>query len=117
MTNSAERISHARSLQRLSTHLDVLADQVCSLEEILCEAFSERKSQPRIDLTKLQSLDFVRQSLEDCAILTLLMSNHTDANPITTQQLSRRLKLESTRSIIIKGSEETGQTFGEVQLF
>ena len=68
-----KKVSLSCSIHRLSKHLDSLANQIAAVEETLCETLTENESK-KIDVEKIQGLDYVRQSLEDCALLSLIIS-------------------------------------------
>ncbi|MEE4189792.1 MAG: hypothetical protein V2I76_15285 [Roseobacter sp.] len=106
-------------LQRLSDHLDMLAGQVCSTEEAVGKALQGQVPQLDLSVTQLQALDFMRQSLEDCALLTLLLAkenkSHFDQS-VDADTLAAKLRLEATKSLV-KPVTPNAKVVGEVQLF
>ncbi len=91
-------------LLRLSKHLDKLSGQVCDAEEHIGDLLSGMVPQRAFTFERIQSLDFVRQSLEDCALLLLylgqLEARPEDGTNVLTD-LRRRVKLDTTRNIIL----------------
>lgn len=90
-------------LARLSAHLDKLAAQVFDVEEALGDLISTGGTTDKPSVTKLQSLDFVRQSLEDCALL----AHQLGAQPILSSEegaalevLRAKLKLAATQELV-----------------
>lgn len=93
-------------------YLDKLAGQVFDLEETIgCTIASEKASDPQT-ITNLQALDFLRQSLEDLALLTLLLGNSKKKTLGLNElrQVGEKLKLKSTRSLL---EGENCHHFGE----
>lgn len=88
--------------QRLSQYLDRLSAQVFDVEQTIGHALGTAPSPDAQTITNLQALDFVRQSLEDLALMLLLLSQSgksvLDAGELC--QLSEKLKLEATRAIL-----------------
>ncbi len=104
-------------LNRLSDHLDMLAGQILSMEETVGDALRGETNDFAASVSKLQSLDYVRQSLEDCAVLALIIAK-TQENGMApqAQQLREKLKLQSTKELISPAAGNK-QKFGEFQLF
>lgn len=113
-------------MERMSDHLDLLASKVFDIEEALGKAIQEpARGQHEIEtITRLQSLDFLRQSLEDLALLSCSMSKH--ASTLSTRDLpvgtfKDVLRLESTKKILFGTdlSDERLQTKegGDLDLF
>lgn len=94
----------SKVLEKLSAHLDYLSGQVFNVEQELGEMVAGGDGLPSRSITKLQSLDFTRQSLEDCALLLHLLSNNKNTK-ITigddAETIQRNLKLEKTRNLLI----------------
>lgn len=113
--------SNAHVLRRLSTHLDMLAGQIFSVEEALSGVLAEDTQTSEIPITKFQSLDFTRQSLEDCALLLHFLSNQIldkDSIHQQSEELSKKLKLDATRNLLCDHSvEKENQKNGEVDFF
>lgn len=108
-------------LEKLSTHLDMIAGQVFDVEEALGEVLSQESQQSSVPITKFQALDFARQSLEDCALLlTMLGRSETLRVPLnySDKQVLQKLKLNTTREILnLDFAKPTVQSGGEVDLF
>ena len=88
-----KQVSLSCSIHRLSEHLDSLANQIAAVEETLCETLTENESK-KIDVEKIQGLDYVRQSLEDCALLSLIISKSSASNGFIAEEIVSRLRLE-----------------------
>ena len=111
-------------LSRLSLHLDNLASRIYDVEEALGNSLTS--DQPEISsIQKLQSLDFVRQSLEDCALLVHLLGvdrKGISAKHIDLHDLSRKLKLDTTKLLLsrentaVRGDQRCSAT-GDIDLF
>ncbi len=104
-------------MYRLSEHLETLANQLSAVEETLCEALTPEQKQNDVDITKLQGLDYIRQSLEDCALLSLLMSGSSETDGLHAEEIASRLKLESSRALVLPKTSESYSGLGDVQLF
>lgn len=108
-------------LQKLSIHLDFLAGRVFEVEEELGKLILGGKSSEEVSITKIQSLDFTRQSLEDCAILLQVLKRHVSDTSFRVScdvVSSNKLKLNSTKSIL--GSSLTNaetDVSGQVDIF
>lgn len=94
-------------LARLSKHLDKLSGQVFDMEEQLGSVLDAAHIKETVTLTKIQSLDFVRQSLEDCALLLhylshMELSDASDAEAFV--QITKKLKLNTTQEIAAPNS-------------
>ena len=111
-------------LRRLSEHLDTLSEQVFDLEQQLGYVLDPSKARNPLPLTKFQSLDFVRQSLEDCSLLLHFLSR-LDSEESETEtnftEIAQKLKMNTTQAVVLprfqnevlSGSGETG----DVDLF
>jgi hypothetical protein len=108
-------------LEKLSAHLDFLSGQVFNVEHELGEMVSGSNGIPSLSIAKLQSLDFTRQSLEDCALLLCLLSNEVNAETsIVTgaETIRRNLKLEKTRNLLANcNGVELEEEAGKIDLF
>ncbi|WP_299507980.1 hypothetical protein [uncultured Roseobacter sp.] len=108
---------------RLSCYLDKLAGQVFDIEETICQALADSTESSKNTITDLQALDFLRQSLEDLALMTLLLSERDgkDLGAKGLHGVSDKLKLRTTRSLLegkepsIFGAEE--HTLGDIDFF
>ncbi|WP_195822049.1 hypothetical protein [Roseobacter sp. MH60115] len=99
-------------IERLSTYLDRLAGQVFELENTVSRTVGEKTTSDTSTITDLQGLDFLRQSLEDLALMTLLMSRQEASrfSAADLQEVSAKLKLKATQSLL-QGENHTH--FGE----
>lgn len=111
-------------LSNVSAHLDQLAGRIHDLEETLGETLSADHTAVA-SISKFQSLDFIRQSLEDCAMLVhyLSIATATTSSPLVrADKMAPRLKLDNTKTLIaVKSndcaSSERGDSVGDVDLF
>ncbi|MCV3272055.1 hypothetical protein [Roseobacter sinensis] len=87
---------------RLSSYLDKLAGQIFDLEEAISHAVDTSSSAEPQTITSLQSLDFLRQSLEDLAIMTLLIGqeNKVSLTAPEIEKISQKLKLKVTCAVL-----------------
>ncbi|SFF83835.1 hypothetical protein [Roseobacter denitrificans] len=108
-------------LRRLCNHLDFLAARVFEVEEELGNMLIDKENSEGVSITRIQSLDFTRQSLEDCAILLQLLAQQTTHAPIQISNdavASTNLKLSSTKSILGTSRKATEiDTSGNVDIF
>lgn len=107
----------ASILRRLSPYLDKLAGQVFTLEEAVGCKLEVSCSPDNQAITSLQALDFLRQSLEDLAVATLLLGNREyrdGVSQIEIEAIEHKLKLGATKSML-RG--ELHDHFGEERGF
>ncbi|MEM6887349.1 MAG: hypothetical protein AAF636_04325 [Pseudomonadota bacterium] len=104
--HNADKIALDLLLERMSDHLDALAAKVFEIEDAIGKAIKNdcSKSHEGATITRLQSLDFLRQSLEDLALLSCYLSQNsqriTDGR-MPANALSVNLKLDVTRAIVV----------------
>lgn len=90
-------------LTRLSAHLDKMAGQVLEVEEELGSLISAASGNRQYSISKVQLLDYIRQSLEDCALLTHILSDIDTIEKLegpTLAVLSAKLRLSTTRDLV-----------------
>ena len=110
-------------LKRLSAYLDKLAAQVFDLEDTVGQTVNNRNETNSETITNLQALDFLRQSLEDLALMTLLLatSDKTCLNSNEINDVGKKLKLKTTRSLLAgqdsQYSSRESETRGDLDLF
>jgi hypothetical protein len=120
MSDCREAQQISQTLARLSSHLDVLAGQLFHVEEALGQVLSSPKRNEGVSVTEFQSLDFARQSLEDCALMLHILSQDPSAeaefrNTLTAKE---KLKLEATRRLLTPQSGNANSiSSGEIDLF
>ncbi|WP_187430990.1 hypothetical protein ROLI_022130 [Roseobacter fucihabitans] len=111
-----------RLLKRISLHLDVLAGHVFDIEQTVGDTVASNASHDDLAIRNLQTLDFLRQSLEDMALLAALLSkqNEESFDEKTIELIGRQLKLESTRCLLefgaIKELQSNEDSRGELDL-
>ncbi|MEP1614641.1 MAG: hypothetical protein ABJL72_22310 [Roseobacter sp.] len=109
------------TLEKMSNHLDLLAGKIYDVEEELGTLLNSEIKTNNLSLSKFQSLDFTRQSLEDCALLLHLISRNTGLSKINlcdSIDLKSKLKLEATRSLMqMSALETTNSKSGDLDLF
>lgn len=105
-------------LDRLSGQLDVLAARVHETEEAVGKALQAGGTEASVLVARLQTLDYLRQSLEDCALLALLLAKikHAEETDINVEQITKKLRLESTRDLLSQ-HRDAGHATGDIQLF
>ena len=89
-------------LDSLSVHLDMIAGQLFDVEEAISPLLTDSAASSSLSIEKLQSLDFVRQTLEDCSLFVGFLSKETSTSSITIlekTQIKNRLKLDITREL------------------
>lgn len=108
------------ALNRLAMHLDMLAGRVFDVEHALGHTLANAQSTDDVPFTKLQSLDFTRQSLEDCALMLHLLSQEgmLETNPHRSlYAISQRLKLEATKRLLRNNEQPNSAEAGHFDLF
>jgi len=107
-------------LARLSDHLDGLATEVHRVEQVVGTQAATAQSAPVGAIVQLQSLDHLRQSLEDLSLLALYLSRPDKVgipglkNPASFRS---RMRLGSTRALFDMGPPTTLPPAGEIDLF
>ena len=90
-------------LHRMSRHLDDLAARVYHVEHAIGDEFSTSGPQATATIQRLQTLDLLRQSLEDLSLLVLFVSQ-TDGiesqNVKGIEKLANRLSLDATKALL-----------------
>ena len=108
-------------LGRMSAHLDCLAAMVFDLEQTVANHLATPEGFKGNSIEEFQSLDLLRQSLEDLAILSLLLAKRENAQPTEPTQLASRLSLDITRSVLLGGTgvgfQDTATQAGDLDLF
>ena len=124
MAARSNKCKNSPVFDNLSAHLDRLAEQVCDIEEALGLSLPENSSACSISITKFQSLDFIRQSLEDCALLVHYLSLHRKGDGVSDQDataISSKLKLDATKNILqpnqAREPEQNAISGGDLDLF
>ena len=104
-------------LGRLSRHLDILAEKALTIEDAVSGLIEDREPGSREVFEGLQSLDYIRQSLEDLAVLCHLLKAHLSADlaePFDAVTLASNLKLRDTQNLVIKPSLKSGNNSAKV---
>ncbi|XDB00006.1 hypothetical protein AB1M95_08920 [Sulfitobacter sp. LCG007] len=114
----------AHILSRVSRHLDAMAGQVFSLEEAVGRSLPEASNTENSIIRELQTLDLLRQSLEDLALLAHhlhLHSEHLGGDLLPVSQIGQKLRLDSTRTLLHGQTtfsfEREDETLGDLDLF
>lgn len=111
-------------LQLMSHHLDALAGEVHQVEHAVGDGLGDMP-QGSGTIKQLQSLDFLRQSLEDLALLTLCITRAGTFGALSDAQADRiaqKLKLAATRALM-EATNATAEpaavdrTSGDLDLF
>ncbi|MGJ8545570.1 MAG: hypothetical protein ACSHWZ_09020 [Sulfitobacter sp.] len=110
-------------LERLTAQLDGLVAQVFELERTMGETFADQGQVPHPAIIQLQTLDFLRQSLEDLALLTSVSAGaiQTGTGPqLSLATTAEKLRLDTTRAILSTQNEvpvTPDQNYGDLDLF
>jgi hypothetical protein len=120
MTMSDAPFTSAQLMPRLSQHMDMLAAEVHRVEQTLGGTFEKAPSLGGATIMQLQSLDFLRQSLEDLALLThtlgRLATEHAP-DALDAELLSSKCRLASTRRLMAQVAEADAGPEGTLDLF
>ena len=103
MTAEVKQKHLSEVLDRLSVHLDMIAGQVFDVEEAISPLLSNNIASSNPSIEKFQSLDFVRQTLEDCSLLVGILSKENSTTGVSIfdkTQITNRLKLDITRELL-----------------
>jgi hypothetical protein len=116
-----ENLSLSALLARLSGHMDGLATEVHRIEHAIGDELGRTAAQGAQTITRLQRLDFLRQSTEDLALLLYFLSKDHDGT--LDRDLAENVRLDVTKALI-KDRKSSGinllpdeNTMGEVDLF
>lgn len=121
MTNSSpQAIALSLLLQRLSAHFDGLAGDVFEIEQVIGNNFNQEDLKKSDTITRLQRLDFLRQSLEDLALLAHYICSETTGE--VSSALSEKLRLDTTKLLLEPDKARKirpveSDTRGELDLF
>jgi len=110
-------------MHRLAQHISEMSNSVFEVEEMLGLDVTHSNRGFNLKIERVQSLDFLRQSLEDCSILTLSVSRlcREEATfSVPKRSLLAKVKLEATKALVageeIADAGATKRT-GEVDFF
>lgn len=102
-------------LSRASEHLDSLAEEVLAVEHALGEELGQMPQKPG-NIGRLQRLDYLRQSLEDAAMLMHILSKEGQSG--VADDVQGKLRLETTRALLRSGvSTAPAAAAGQVDFF
>jgi hypothetical protein len=96
---------------RLSVYLDTLGDQIHAVEHEIGEQFCPKSPPKAATITQLQSLDYLRQSLEDLAMLALLLGKAEGIGTLpatTAADISAKLNLNDTKALMCSQLDSVG---------
>lgn len=102
-----------------SGQLDRIASKVFHVEEAIASLISESARTDYLTITRLQSLDYIRQSLEDLALLSHLLRAQNLNAKIEVNDLVPRLKLNETAKLLESKKKycSPAQSDGDFDLF
>lgn len=109
-------------LRRMSAHVEMLAQKVARTEDAVGDRLTLHHGGAQ-GISDLQNLDYLRQSLEDLALLTAALSDATGPAGFNGMAQARAaLRLADTRALLCPGAGPAGMPFasdpgGEVDLF
>ena len=120
MDESYTALSLQTLMRRISDRLDALAGDVHAIEHIIGEELGTGRAQPSTGITRLQRLDFIRQSLEDLALLSHLLSR--DSTGTVRSGIAEKLRLDATKTMLDPSPLAVAEPFssptiGDVDLF
>lgn len=121
MTNTLEANPSLSDLfVRMSDHLDGLAAEVHAIEHAIGDEMDIVVAQDGETIMRLQRLDFLRQSLEDMALLSNFLSKDHDG--ILQTNLAQQMRLDVTKRLICGGEPPSDKirqedAIGDVDLF
>ena len=98
MSARPDKLPARTVLARMSWHIDALAEEVHAIEHAIGEELTGREGQSTVTIIRLQRLDYLRQSLEDLAQLSLCLSASGDE--IEAEAAVAKLRLASTRTLL-----------------
>jgi len=107
-------------MRRVSAHLDGLATEVNEIEHAIGDEIEQRSAIENTYIQRLQRLDYLRQSLEDLALLNRCIAENVSGSLDT--KLSSRLSLATTKKLLDRQSSGTdaklvSDHLGEVDFF
>ena len=107
-------------IRSVSAHLDGLAAEVHAIEHAIGDTPSQDFLAEGTYIQRLQRLDFVRQSLEDLALLNLFISEHCSGE--LNEAKGKRLNLAATQALLTRHRVEpppvtAEHCIGDVDLF
>ncbi|MEM9969156.1 MAG: hypothetical protein AAF755_13825 [Pseudomonadota bacterium] len=110
--------------KRLAVHMDGLAARVHRIECLLSPQMLDASARENRTIRDLQHLDYLRQSLEDCALLLLLLGQHLSQSFLTVEDIAaiqEKLRLESTQELftdpVVRPVSTLHENTGEIDLF
>lgn len=117
---NCEGVSAQDVLRRLSMHLDGLAADVHAIEHAIGEESGRNPVAHNSYIKRLQRLDFLRQSLEDLALLNLFLADHVSGT--LSSSLGQSLRLASTKALLNPDAREpetsiSNACIGDLDLF
>lgn len=111
-------------LQRLSGHLDDLAAEIDQIEHAICDELDHASTPADNRIQRLQRLDFLRQSVEDVALLCVLMAKDRGLGACRgiDPAIAEKLYLQHTKNLFATtpppaGDAASGAAGNEVDLF
>ncbi len=119
--SAAETLSLTDLLAGVSGQMDSLASEVHQIEHAIGDELVVMSAQGAQTITRLQRLDFLRQSLEDLALLMHFLSKNHDG--YVEPGIADKLRLDATKALLQeRRSARTrfppdDRILGEVDLF
>ncbi|GAB5483540.1 MAG: hypothetical protein Pars92KO_32970 [Parasphingorhabdus sp.] len=110
-------------LKRIAVYLDGLAGDVADLEDTVSDVVKVKEVKDERAIKNLQSLDFLRQSLEDLALMAAAFgeSNKNESSEAVIKSAASKLKLKSSRLLLGETSGASAKIgkngLGELDLF
>lgn len=110
-------------LKSFSSHLDGLAQQINDVEDALSITIEGKNPSNVAPIQKLQSLDYIRQSLEDSALMVHLLSQLELVHGLKINDagaIAVKFKLEKTQELLLlceNPSLHMTKSSGDLDLF
>lgn len=98
MTTQMTTLSVPDLLRRLSSHLDSLAAEVHAVEVTIGDEMGVGSALEAGSIKRLQRLDYLRQSLEDLALLNHFMADQSSGE--VAESVGSRLRLATTKTLL-----------------
>lgn len=117
MDSCPKEVSLGHVVGRLSAHLETLANDVHEIEVMVSKELGDGSAPGRDGIKRLQKLDYLRQSLEDAALLAYFTSRHCEGSMPTAT--GSKLRLETARSLLVQDTvlRSEAQQTGDVEFF
>ncbi|MGC1496007.1 MAG: hypothetical protein WA790_09365 [Sulfitobacter sp.] len=112
-------------MQDLSVYFDDLAEMAQKVEDAVSEQRCSKTPQQEQTITELQGLDYLRQALNDLALLTSILGQYGSQDVLssqTTAEIEKTLNLNDIKAIVCRNpntlrNHDDGVGHGVLDLF